>query len=613
MDAYDYEKLGLKVGIEIHQRLRTRKLFCDCTPTNGEPLANIHRKLRASAGELGMIDPAALYEQMRGREFNYSTYKDASCLVEMDEEPPHAVNADALRAALQVAKMLACEIPDELHVMRKTVVDGSNTSGFQRTMVVGLGGSLKTSFGDVRIEGLSLEEESSQILERTERGVKYGLDRLGIPLVEIGTAPDAHTPAQAKEVAEALGMLLRSTGLVQRGIGTIRQDVNVSIRGGARVEIKGFQDLSMLDALVRNEAERQYSLLGMAEDLRNRAASASSAKDVTRVFSATQNRIISQAVANNKRVYAFVLKGFGGLLKRKISWDRTFGRELASYAMVQGVKGMIHTDEDMEGYGLTREFGALRNELGASEKDAICIIAEDDETAKRACAAVIERALFALSGVPEETRAPNADATSSYARPLPGGARLYPETDVPPIVVDRKALKAMEMPESLDAKQKRLVKMGVPEQAARELVRSEMISIFEEAGKINAKRAAELLTSTITSLRREGVRVDRIASADMVKLLRELEGIPKEAVLDGLKALAEGKPYATAMKTARMSAQELADAVDEVIRTDIELVNREGEAAFKKLMGPLMDRVRGRVPGEAAAEALKRRLKSFLK
>jgi glutamyl-tRNA(Gln) amidotransferase subunit E len=245
----EYEKIGFKCGIEIHNRLNTKtKLFCNCNPNFSEakPVEIIKRKLRAVAGELGQVDVAAIYEYLRDRNFLYQCYSDETCLKETDEEPPNSINKEALEVALQVALLLKAEIPDEIHIMRKTVIDGSNTCGFQRTAVVGLDGLLETSLGRVRITNICLEEESSGIVSDEESDITYRLDRLGIPLIEIGTAPDIKNPEHAREVAEKLGMIIRSTGKSQRGIGVTRQDINVSVAKGARVEIKGVQNLDLI-------------------------------------------------------------------------------------------------------------------------------------------------------------------------------------------------------------------------------------------------------------------------------------------------------------------------------------------------------------------------------
>ncbi|MBI5061254.1 MAG: hypothetical protein HZB67_02990 [Candidatus Aenigmarchaeota archaeon] len=229
-----YAKIGLKAGLEIHQRLDTKKLFCSCSAAQKEEAtAAMERRLRPVAGELGDVDPAAQFEFLRNRTFVYKISPNESCLVECDEEPPHRLNRDALNITLQICKLLNCRIAEEVHIMRKTVIDGSNTGGFQRTAIIGMTGSLETSFGEVGIQSVALEEEAGRIEQKSDGKVIYRLSGLGIPLVEIATSPDIHSPQQGKEVAEKIGMLLRSCK-VQRGIGSIRQDINISIAGGAR-------------------------------------------------------------------------------------------------------------------------------------------------------------------------------------------------------------------------------------------------------------------------------------------------------------------------------------------------------------------------------------------
>ena len=239
----DYKKLGFKAGLEIHQQLNTNKLFCKCPSnlTDNKPEIILKRKLRASKGESDKLDTAAQYEQLKDKIFNYQANKENSCLVEYDEEPPHNINEDALNLALQVALLFKAEIPDEIQVMRKTVVDGSNTSGFQRTAMIARNGKIQTSKGIVRISTICLEEDAARKVKEDKNSTTFNLDRLGIPLVEIATSPDIKSGEQAKEVALKLGDILRSCK-VRRGIGTIRQDVNVSVRGQNRVEIKGMQE-----------------------------------------------------------------------------------------------------------------------------------------------------------------------------------------------------------------------------------------------------------------------------------------------------------------------------------------------------------------------------------
>ncbi len=255
----DYQKLGFKAGLEIHQQLDTGKLFCACPGIlrNDEPSMIVMRKLHAVAGETGEVDSAVKHEAEQDKTFYYQYYKDTNCLVELDEEPPHFLNDMALEEALKLALLLNCEIYQDTQIMRKTVIDGSNTSGFQRTVLIAHSGWIDTSFGKVSIESVALEEDSARLVsEKKGKEVVFRLDRLGIPLVEIATSPSMSNPEQVKEAALKLGELLRACK-VKRGIGTIRQDVNVSIKGHDRVEIKGFQEPGMMVKTVNLEIARQ--------------------------------------------------------------------------------------------------------------------------------------------------------------------------------------------------------------------------------------------------------------------------------------------------------------------------------------------------------------------
>ncbi|MBS3146208.1 Glu-tRNA(Gln) amidotransferase subunit GatE [Candidatus Woesearchaeota archaeon] len=265
----NYKDLGFKCGIEVHQRLQSHKLFCNCPSIlrDDTPDITIKRKLRAVAGETGNIDIAAKHAMEKSQEFIYEFYTDTNCLVEIDDEPPHKLNEDALNIALEIALLLKCEIVEDINFMRKTIIDGSNTTGFQRTALVARNGFIETSRGDVRIESIYLEEESAKNVRESIDNRTWRLDRLGIPLVEIQTYTDILDEKHAKETAEKIGMILRSTDKVMRGIGSIRQDVNVSITGHPRVEIKGFQDIRLIEIVIKKEVERQLNSINTKKDL----------------------------------------------------------------------------------------------------------------------------------------------------------------------------------------------------------------------------------------------------------------------------------------------------------------------------------------------------------
>ncbi len=259
----DYKELEFKCGLEVHRQMETHKLFCNCPSlTNTEKVdLTIKRKLKASAGELGKIDQAAIYESLKDKTFIYEINTNTSCLVEIDEEPPNELNKEALKTVLEVALLLNAEIIDEIQIMRKVVVDGSNISSFQRTCLIAINGFLNTSKGKVNIPTICLEEESAKKISQENKSVTYNLDRLGIPLIEIATDSTIKDPEHAKEVAELIGMILKSTGNFKAGLGTIRQDVNVSIKGHPRAELKGFQDLRSIPTTIDNEIKRQLDNL----------------------------------------------------------------------------------------------------------------------------------------------------------------------------------------------------------------------------------------------------------------------------------------------------------------------------------------------------------------
>ena len=612
---FDYEDLGLVAGLEIHQQLDTAtKLFCACPTELREPEAADHtftRYLHPTKSELGEIDDAALEESMVDREFEYLAY-DTTCLVEEDDEPPGRVDREAMETAMEIGQLMDMHVVDQVNVMRKIVVDGSNTTGFQRSMLVANDGEISTSDGPVGIEDMLLEEESCQRIEETDSGVRFSLDRLGIPLVEIGTKPDISSPEQAREAAQRIGMLLRSTGKVKRGLGTIRQDVNVSIAEGARIELKGVQSLDDIDDLVRNEVRRQVELVDIAAELDERDAAVGEPEDVTGVFEDTESGVIGGALSDGGAVHAVRLDGFDGLVGREIQPDRRLGTEFSDHAKRHGAGGIFHTDE-LPAYGVTgSEVAALREAVDAGPEDAVALVADDPDIAELAIEAVVERAQTALSGVPEETRDAMQDGTSRYLRPLPGAARMYPETDVPPVEPDPSEV---ETPELLTEKVARYERdFGLDSGLAEQVAYGQRWPLFEsvvEAG-VDATLAAGVLESTLTELRRDDVAVENLTDAHLRATLELVDGgdVPREGVEDLLSALAE-EPGLTAEEAVDredlggVSDDEVREAVAEVVERNADQVETEGMGAFSGLMGECMGALRGKADGDTVSSVLR--------
>jgi len=632
MEKIDYGKIGLKVGLELHQQLNTKhKLFCNC-PTElveKEPEYVFIRKLRPTRSELGEVDIAALFEWKRGRKYVYETYENHACLVEGDEEPPHNLNSEALEIALTVALMLHSKPVDEVHVMRKIVIDGSNTTGFQRTAVVALGGYIDDEEGIVRIQTICVEEDAARKIGEKGKDVVYRLDRLGIPLIEISTGPDIHNPEQAERVAYKIGQLLRITGRVKRGLGTIRQDLNISIEGGEKIEIKGVQKLELIKKVVEYEALRQLKLLEIKDELIRRGIKEEDLElnplDVTEVFKNTKSKLIKNAMRKGGKILAQVLPGFKGILGIEVQPGRRFGTELSDYAKFWGgVTGLIHTDE-LPKYGISVDEARKLYEVckANSERDAIIIIADDENKAREALKAVVERAKYALKGIPKETRAANPDGTTRYMRPQPGAARMYPETDVPPIEITEELLRRIKenIPEMPEKKLRKFVeKYGLSGNLAKQMIKSYWLDLFEKIvekhnGKVSPTLVATTLENTLKSLKNEGVPVDNIADEHIEELFDfYAEGkLAKEAIPEILKWLAynPSKHVSDAIETLgleRVSLKDVEELVEKIIEMKRDDIEERRHKAFSIVMGLAMRELRGKVDGKTVAEIVKRKL-----
>ncbi len=635
----DVRSLGLKAGLEIHQQLDTsRKLFCHCPTTlvHGGPEDEFIRQLRPTRSELGEVDIAALFEWRKGRLYHYHAPRQASCLVEADEEPPHEISREAVIIGLAMALAFGSTIVDEIYVMRKIVIDGSNTTGFQRTAIVALRGSVVTPSGKrIGIQSIAVEEDAARKLKEEGRFIHYMLDRLGIPLIEISTAPDIETPEEAYEVALTIGQMLRLTGKVKRGIGTIRQDLNVSIRGGVKTEIKGVQRLDLLPRIILYEAVRQYRLLEIREELKRRGLSPEEVKeaakivDVTGAFKKTKSKVIRRALRSGGVVLAVRLRGFHGLLGVEVQPGRRFGTELADYARFWGgVGGLFHSDE-LPAYGITEEeLERVYEALGAVKGvDAVVMVADKERNARKALEAVIERALYAFKGVPKETRAAREDGTTRFMRPQPGAARMYPETDIPPLEVTEELLEEARrikppLPQEKLAELERRYRLS--DELAKQLLRDPRLDLFERLAekygdKIPPSFIASLFTNILRSLAREGVPVENIHDEQLDAALAAVaEGrIAKDALGELLAYLARNpdKSVESAIKElgiSTVSREEVERLVEEAVEALKEEILVRGHRALSKVMGRVMPKLRGKVDGRLVAQIAREKIEEVL-
>jgi glutamyl-tRNA(Gln) amidotransferase subunit E len=618
---------SFKAGLEVHRQLDTsHKLFCACPTFLAEldPELRFFRRFRPTQSELGQVDRAALFEFSRGKGIDYEYDHQTACLVECDEEPPANLEKEAIDLCLTAALLFNAKPVDEIHVMRKIVIDGSNTTGFQRTCVIAMDGHMQVDGKTIPIDQISLEEDAARKTTQTRDTTDYRIDRLGIPLIEVTTAPVLQTPTEVEMVALAIGNILRTTRKVKRGLGSVRQDLNISIPNGAIVEIKGVQELELLAKVAKLESDRQKALLKIKEELKTRKVSPEDLTrnyiDVTSLFKETKARVLKETIAHNGIVLAVKLPKFGGIIGKELSPGLRLGTEMSSYAIFAGgVGGIFHSDE-LPAYGITaEEVEKIRTHLNLEVTDAFVLVADEYARAKEALNAVIDRAVDAVSKIPEETRNAMPDGTSRFIRPRPSAARMYPETDVPPTPISDELVRDLtsnlpEKPEIVIARL--LTKYSLNQKLAKQLLDADYLELFESivaaSTKVQPSFIATFLTETSKSLEREGVPVSAVPDEkiqDMFRLVNQGE-VAKETMPELLRWQAEN-PQRTLAEAIRslglrmLSNDELDNIIERHISKNKKLVDEKGQAAFGSIMGSVMAEVRGLADPKTVTERIK--------
>jgi glutamyl-tRNA(Gln) amidotransferase subunit E len=628
MAEIDFEKIGLKVGLEIHQQLDTnKKLFCKCRPIESDEYTEkFSRSLRTAKSELGELDPAALFEKTKSKKINYYANSQSSCLVEKDDEPPHDLNYDAKKISLLICCTLESKIFSEIHVMRKTVIDGSNTAGFQRTMLVSQGGNLKVNGKKIGVQAICLEEDAAKLLKDEQNQRNYSLDRLGIPLVEIALEPVIAKPTEVKEIALTLGRLLRVTGMVKRGIGSIRQDVNISVMNSGVVEVKGVQQLDQLEKIVGYEAKRQHGLILIAEKLKKLSITISKEDvfDITEVFKDCESKIIQNALKSKVKIKAIRVRNFSGMFGFEPYSGIRLGKEIGQLVRFFGVGGVFHSDE-LPNYGINDyDIDNVKKYLKLMDGDGFLIIAGEDPKLDYAIDSIIKRIQDATNGVPAETRAATQDGETIFLRPRPGASRMYPETDIPSISVMPEEIKlAMEnIPKSWDESIAEIQqKYGLNPQLSEQIFDSEYMELFEkicENKKNSSNFVASILCSSITSLERKGLDAMLLKPEHIIESFELLASgkIPKESLEIIFESIMSGKSENVSMAmqstdVSSMGEDELNKILDEIIQNNMDLVKERGERAVVTLMGITMKEVRGKASGKMVNDLLRKKISEF--
>jgi glutamyl-tRNA(Gln) amidotransferase subunit E len=632
MEEFSIKNAGVKVGLEIHQQLATnKKLFCNCNPIESDEYSiKFQRKLRASKSELGEFDPAALFESTKSKTIMYYANNESSCLVEQDEEPPHELDNDARKIALIISSALKSNIFSEIYPMRKTVIDGSNTTGFQRTMLISQGGFFNTGETKIGIQSICLEEDAAKNLGDEGSVRKFGLERLGIPLVEIATEPFEVELTEIKKIALSLGRILRSTKKVKRGLGSIRQDVNVSIKdgGGVVIEVKGVQQLDQLEKVVEYEAKRQHGLLKISKKIqeKNWIYDKEDSKDITELFSKCKSKIIQTALKKNQKIMAITFRNMAKMFGYSPYEGIRLGKEVAELVRFFGIGGVFHSDE-LPNYGVEEiDLEKLKKFSKINENDAFLILASPEEKIHTVIDQIILRIEYIKNhGIPIDTRLATQTGETKFLRPRPGAARMYPETDIPPIIITKKELLEAEenIPKSWDDSIKELeTKYKLNPQLAEQIFDSRYIGLFEkivEKIKTNPTFVASILCSTITNLERSGLNSDLLKNEEILKLFNLLEDgeIAKESIEIIFESIMSGKSKTTeeAMKNASIESvneEEIEKIIVDIIEKNEGIIKNQKERAVGPLMGIVMKELRGKASGEIINSLLLKNIKKKL-
>ena len=630
MSEIDFEKIGLKVGLEIHQQLNTnKKLFCKCRPIESDEYTEkFSRSLRTAKSELGELDPAALFEKTKSKKINYYANSQSSCLVEKDEEPPHDLDHDAKKISLLISSMLESKIFSEIHVMRKTVIDGSNTTGFQRTMLVSQGGNLNVNGKKIGVQAVCLEEDAAKLLSNKQNETNYSLDRLGVPLVEIALEPVSTKPSAVKEIALTLGRLLRATRMVKRGIGSIRQDVNISVMNSGVVEVKGVQQLDQLEKIIGYEAKRQHGLIQIGDKLKNLSITITKEDvfDATDIFKDCESKIIQNALKSKARIKAIRIRNFSGMFGFEPYPGIRLGKEIGQLVRFFGIGGVFHSDE-LPNYGINdSDIDKVRKHLELADEDGFLIIAGEDPKLDYAIVSIIKRIQDATNGVPAETRGITQDGETIFLRPRPGASRMYPETDIPSISVIPEEIKlANDTANTTKSWDESIAeirqKHDLNSQLSEQIFDSEYMELFEkicENKKNSANFVASILCSSITNLERQGLDATLLKPEHIIESFELLASgkIPKESLEIIFERIMSGKSENVSMAMqstdiSSMDEDELNEILDEIIQKNMELVRKLGENSVTTLMGIAMKGVRGKASGKIVNDLLQKKIQNI--
>lgn len=619
MTETDYSKIGFKSGLEIHQQLLTeKKLFCRCPSAqySKDYNAEILRHMRPTLSEMGVYDGTALMEFKTKKNIIYRINRNTICTYEMDDTPPFLINEDALDIALGIGMLYDCNVVDELHIARKQYLDGSIPTGFQRTAIFALDGQIPYKDRTVKIVQMSIEEDSCREVTDIEHERIYLTDRLGMPLIETVTDPAMRTPQEVAEVAWICINLVRSTNKVRRGMGAAREDVNVSVEGGTRIEIKGVSKISNIPLLTYNEAMRQWNLLRLRDELKQRGIDTKSFKsevfDITSIIKNPHYQPIVEAIELNLKISCVVLKGFAGLLNWQTQTLTYFSREISDrvrvIACLTKIPNIIHSD--IKGDTITSsDWQTIMKFVNATDDDTMVIVWGSEGDVKTASDEIIIRAREATIGIPGETRQALSDGTNGFERILPGADRMYPDTDLPPQNITQERLDKIKtwLPEKYWERQKWYKTLGIPDDVIIELSISLYAMAFKksvEEWKVTPTTAAVVLIQYPKRLKKEGRDIGILNSEVLESILRlhADDKLPRDAILSVMQNTIEMGLFSDEIIPKLISEEQLDLEITTALnKLENIILRKEGNKEYV-LMGMLMRKLRGRISAVIVAD-----------
>lgn len=615
MTDEDYHFIGFKSGLEVHQQLLTeKKLFCRCPAGkySDHYNAEILRHMRPTLSELGEYDGTALMEFKTKKEIIYRINYDTVCTYEMDDTPPFEMNEQALDIAIEIAMLLNANIVDEIHISRKQYLDGSIPTGFQRTAIVSVGGWVPYKDRKINIIQMSIEEDSCREFSDVGHRRVYLTDRLGMPLIETVTAPEMRTPFEVADVNNILRKLVRTTFKVRTGIGAAREDVNVSVTGGTRIEIKGVPRIVRIPLLTYNEARRQWRLLQLRDELHRRGITENTFTanylEVTKLLRNTSYQPIYSAINSGAIVNCVTLHNFKGLLRWETQTNTYFSKEISDrvrvIACLTTLPNIIHSDSPSESL-LSSEWQNIKKFVGATDDDTIVLVWGNKEDAETGAKEIIIRAKEATIGIPSETRQALRDGTTGFERILPGPQRMYPDTDLPPKKISNERIQLIreQLPVQFWNYEKWFKQLQVPENLIEELACSKFAKIFEKAVtlyKVNPKLAAVVLIEYPKKLRKKKLDISKLTPEIMLELFAAYsEGIfVKDAFLQIMENIIKIGYFSKQNLPKPLSRFELGKKIDHILKTYNEIKINKPEKKTEIYTGIIMNHLRGTVEGQ---------------